>query len=195
MWIQIPCLSLSAGLCLCTGVTTHHCEPHYLHLCKGALLEEKHGMTEEYMVPGKQHTLNQTMWEVLQSCLCLGRAAQAWRMLQPVSPCLLYFILFCASVLPIQGPVHWLAHKKSRNSIKDLRNSISSLLTYRRNIGKRDSPCCPPGQTIALTQLKQQGGNTALSTAHSPPAGEGSMECWLNCKLSVPRDQHPQALR
>lgn len=47
--------------CQPLGPWCHHCEPHYLHLCKGALLEEKHGMTEEYTVPGKQHTLNQTM--------------------------------------------------------------------------------------------------------------------------------------
>lgn len=54
-------VSTVVSLFVSLGTWWHHCEPPYFHLCKGALLEEKHGMTEEHTVPGKQHTLNKTM--------------------------------------------------------------------------------------------------------------------------------------
>lgn len=183
-------MSIVVSLFVSSGTWWHHCEPHYLHLYKEALLEEKHGMTEEHTVPRKQHTLNQTMWDALQSCLWLDHAVQAWRMYQSLSTCLLHFFSVHQSS-SFKDPVQWLAHKKSCNSKTDLRNSISYLLTYIRDTGKRDSPCCPPGQTTALSQLKQQGATQPfqLLTAHLPVKEAWNVD-WTCATSQSQWDQH-----
>lgn len=188
MCIQILCLLLSACLCLrVPGGTT-------VSLTISICIRKHYWKRNMGWQRNIRYLENSTL--LIRQCEMPYRAASDLTMQSRLEGCIshclhAYFIFSVHQSSSFKDPVQWLAHKKSCNSKTDLRNSISYLLTYIRDTGKRDSPCCPPGQTTALSQLKQQGATQPfqLLTAHLPVKEAWNVD-WTCATSQSQWDQH-----